>query len=127
MTLLLRWSLPPSTRLRIKLGCYAVAPVVSAGLLLAVLFHPAFAKSRKSDESGIHKIKHVIVIMQENRSFDSYFGTYPGAEGFPTDWPTVIAKRRITEGSRTGPDRREDRRSGTTQNKEKPRTEMTHI
>src|SRR4029077_17351841 len=28
---------------------------------------------------GIHKIKHVIVIMQENRSFDSYFGTYPGA------------------------------------------------
>jgi phospholipase C len=31
---------------------------------------------------GIHKIKHVIVIMQENRSFDSYFGTYPGADGF---------------------------------------------
>ena len=32
---------------------------------------------------GIHKIKHVIIIMQENRSFDSYFGTYPGAEGSP--------------------------------------------
>jgi phospholipase C len=31
--------------------------------------------------SGIHKIKHVIVIMQENRSFDSYFGTFPGADG----------------------------------------------
>ena len=31
--------------------------------------------------SGIHLIKHVIVIMQENRSFDSYFGTYPGADG----------------------------------------------
>ncbi len=26
-------------------------------------------------------IKHVIVIMQENRSFDSYFGTFPGADG----------------------------------------------
>ena len=25
---------------------------------------------------GIHKIKHIIVIEQENRSFDSYFGTY---------------------------------------------------
>jgi phospholipase C len=25
----------------------------------------------------------VIVIMQENRSFDSYFGTYPGANGIP--------------------------------------------
>jgi phospholipase C len=32
---------------------------------------------------GIHKIKHVIVVMQENRSFDSYFGTYPGADGIP--------------------------------------------
>ena len=28
-------------------------------------------------------IKHVIVIMQENRSFDSYFGTFPGADGLP--------------------------------------------
>jgi phospholipase C len=33
--------------------------------------------------SGIHKIRHVIVVMQENRSFDSYFGTYPGADGIP--------------------------------------------
>jgi len=32
---------------------------------------------------GIHKIKHVVMIMQENRSFDSYFGTYPGADGIP--------------------------------------------
>ncbi len=34
-------------------------------------------------DAGIHRIKHVIVIMQENRSFDSYFGTYPGADGIP--------------------------------------------
>ena len=34
--------------------------------------------------AGIHKIKHVIVIEQENRSFDSYFGTYPGADGIPS-------------------------------------------
>src|ERR1700690_3387017 len=32
---------------------------------------------------GIRKIKHVVVIMQENRSFDDYFGTYPGADGIP--------------------------------------------
>jgi phospholipase C len=32
---------------------------------------------------GIHKIQHVVMIMQENRSFDSYFGTYPGANGIP--------------------------------------------
>jgi phospholipase C len=33
--------------------------------------------------AAIHKIKHVIIIMQENRSFDSYFGTYPAADGIP--------------------------------------------
>ncbi|HYY82636.1 MAG TPA: alkaline phosphatase family protein, partial [Actinomycetes bacterium] len=32
---------------------------------------------------GIGKIAHVVVVMQENRSFDSYFGTYPGADGIP--------------------------------------------
>jgi phospholipase C len=31
----------------------------------------------------IHVIQHVIVVMQENRSFDTYFGTYPGADGIP--------------------------------------------
>ena len=28
-----------------------------------------------------HRIKHVFVIFQENRSFDHYFGTYPGVDG----------------------------------------------
>jgi phospholipase C/PKD repeat protein len=38
-----------------------------------------------STASDINKIKHVVVIMQENRSFDSYFGMYPGADGFTLD------------------------------------------
>jgi phospholipase C len=29
------------------------------------------------------RIKHLVFVMQENRSFDSYFGTYPGADGIP--------------------------------------------
>jgi len=33
--------------------------------------------------TGLNKINHIIVIMQENRSFDHYFGTYPGADGIP--------------------------------------------
>jgi phospholipase C len=28
------------------------------------------------------RVKHVFVVYQENRSFDSYFGTFPGARGF---------------------------------------------
>ena len=39
--------------------------------------------SSSSHPHDIHAIRHVIVIMQENRSFDSYFGTYPGADGIP--------------------------------------------
>ena len=30
-------------------------------------------------------IKHFISLMQENHSFDNYFGTYPGADGIPKD------------------------------------------
>ena len=30
-------------------------------------------------------IQHVVIIMQENRSFDHYFATYPGARGIPMD------------------------------------------
>jgi phospholipase C len=39
------------------------------------------------------KIKHIVIIMQENRSFDEYFGTYPGANGIPMQngAPTVCA------------------------------------
>ena len=47
---------------------------------------PRVASAKASSSTtlrGIHRIKHVIVIMQENRSFDSYFGTYPGADGIP--------------------------------------------
>jgi phospholipase C len=40
-------------------------------------------KPASSNHAGIHKIQHVVIIMQENRSFDSYFGTYPGADGLP--------------------------------------------
>ncbi len=56
-------------------------------LLGAVIITVACASGPTSSpfhqEPGITKIKHVIIIMQENRSFDSYFGTYPGADGIP--------------------------------------------
>src|SRR5947209_10595336 len=47
---------------------------------------------------GIHKIRHVVIIMQENRSFDSYFGTYPGTDGIPRNngVPTVCVPNPLT-------------------------------
>ena len=39
-------------------------------------------------------VKHIVIIMQENRSFDHYFGTYPGADGIPMQngVPSVCVK-----------------------------------
>src|SRR6478609_5740453 len=59
------------------------ASCVALGVVF-VLTAPAGTQRKPAKApAGIHKIKHVIVIMQENRSFDHYFGTYPGADGFP--------------------------------------------
>jgi len=35
--------------------------------------------------AGMDKLQHLIFIVQEIRSFDQYFGTYPGADGIPTN------------------------------------------
>ena len=50
---------------------------------------------------GENPIKHVIFLVKENRTFDHYFGTYPGAEG-----TTVGKTLRCTEadGCKPGPD-----------------------
>ncbi|HEU4528437.1 MAG TPA: alkaline phosphatase family protein [Actinomycetota bacterium] len=36
----------------------------------------------KLEQARLH-VEHLIFIVQENRSFDHYFGTYPGAKGIP--------------------------------------------
>jgi len=52
-------------------------------LTMVSLLIAAFTQTSGAAPRNIHLIKHVIVIMQENRSFDSYFGTYPHADGIP--------------------------------------------
>lgn len=32
--------------------------------------------------ASLEQIEHVVILVQENRSFDNYFGTYPGVRGF---------------------------------------------
>lgn len=64
---------------------YSRLPYMLAISLAAAIFTIAFIfpRAARAQDQGIHKIKHVIIIMQENRSFDSYFGTFPGADGIP--------------------------------------------
>ena len=71
-------------RRRLTAALALLACVVGAALIL-----PGEASRSGSALAGrlrpdpIHKIRHVVIVMQENRSFDSYFGTYPGARGIP--------------------------------------------
>ena len=52
-------------------------------LLASVVFPMANANAAQASTASTQSpIKHTIVIYQENRSFDSYFGTYPNASGF---------------------------------------------
>jgi phospholipase C len=59
------------------------AGLLATGLLAACTSSSSNSSASDGGASGINKIKHVIIVMQENRSFDSYFGTYPGADGIP--------------------------------------------
>ena len=70
-------------RLTLRRGVAIVAGLAVV-LMLAVVNGPgAPTPPAGAAGVGIQKIKHVIVIMQENRSFDEYFGTFPGADGIP--------------------------------------------
>lgn len=68
---------PRKSGLGLGLAAFQIA------LTLEVWATPVSADSRKDAPPGIEKINHVIWIIQENRSFDNYFGTYPGADGIP--------------------------------------------
>jgi phospholipase C len=48
--------------------------------LAAAAGSPAAATARDVPTTPI---RHLVVLMQENHSFDNYFGTYPGADGLP--------------------------------------------
>jgi phospholipase C len=50
-------------------------------------------------ERARQQIEHLVFIVQENRSFDHYFGTFPGAEGIPmrNGRPTVCVPDPIVD------------------------------
>src|SRR3977135_1365528 len=81
-------ALGPTRRRRVWISCRAVTRTcvaVTAVALVAGALSLALADGVKAAPlEGIHKIQHVVMIMQENRTLDTYFGTYPGANGIPS-------------------------------------------
>jgi len=65
----------------LRAGC-ALVPLVVAAVLI-----PQPVRTQPSPPPtappGLEKIQQFVFIMQENRAFDHYFGTYPGVEGLP--------------------------------------------
>lgn len=57
--------------------------LLAAALILAAIPTLPAAASPVEDTPTTTPIKHVVWMMQDNHSFDNYFGTYPGADGIP--------------------------------------------
>jgi phospholipase C len=56
--------------------------IVAASLLVAITVLGLSVVTARA-EGNVHKVNHVIIIMQENHSFDNYFGALPYAPGSP--------------------------------------------
>ena len=64
--------------------------VVVAAVLVAALAPTAAA----ADPRPTTPIEHFVVLMQENHSFDNYFGTFPGADGIPKETCMPVGQSR---------------------------------
>ena len=73
---------------------FAAAFVLSAPAVLA-----EDRRGGNSDDRAYTRtpIKHLVVIFQENVSFDHYFGTYPVAQNKPGETPFRASRRNADE------------------------------
>jgi phospholipase C len=63
-------------------GLAAAVGGTAAAMALPETVRAAISASRKAGPFDLSKVKHVVIAMQENRSFDHYFGTIYGVRGF---------------------------------------------
>ncbi|WP_344534489.1 phosphocholine-specific phospholipase C [Streptomyces albiaxialis] len=67
-------------------GAAGAAGAAAAGSLLPPSLQSAIAaqagQAGRPGKGGLGEIRHVVILMQENRSFDHYFGTLRGVRGY---------------------------------------------
>ena len=71
----------PFTRRRLLGSAAQIASLTAAATLMPPNVQKLLAKTPNRPGS-LEDIKHVVLLMQENRSFDHYFGTLSGVRGF---------------------------------------------
>ena len=70
----------------------SAAAAGALGALPAVI-QRALAAPAKIVTGTLQDVKHVVILTQENRSFDHYFGTLPGVRGFGDPFPIPVVDR----------------------------------
>jgi phospholipase C len=80
------------TRRRLLRGAATIAAATGAEMLLPPNVLQALAQAPPR-QGSLQDIKHIVLLMQENRSFDHYFGTMAGVQGF--DDPSAL---KLSEG-----------------------------
>src|ERR1700692_787064 len=79
-------------KLSIDLVKRVTAVETAAALLIApmgITFANPLNHDREKSEHAVHRLQHIIVIYQENWSFDSLYGQFPGANGLQHGFDTL--------------------------------------
>ncbi|MRH92634.1 phospholipase C, phosphocholine-specific [Nocardia sp. SYP-A9097] len=73
------------SRRRLLGSAATIAAGATAGSLLPSSLHRAMAAPVRA--GGLEAVEHVVLLMQENRSFDHYYGSLAGVRGFGDESP----------------------------------------
>jgi phospholipase C len=74
---------PGLSRRRLLTNATALSGVAVGATVLPANLRKALAATLRDPPGGsLSDIEHIVILMQENRSFDHYFGTLPGVRGF---------------------------------------------
>ncbi len=74
---------PEVTRRRLLTSAAALSGVAAGAAVLPASLSRALAATLRDPPGGsLRDIEHIVIAMQENRSFDHYFGTMRGVRGF---------------------------------------------
>ena len=79
------------TRRDLLRGAGRLAVAAAAAGLMPPNVRRMLAQSLPRRPSSLRDVKHVVMLMQENRSFDHYFGTLAGVRGFDDPLALTLA------------------------------------
>jgi phospholipase C len=76
------------SRRKLLVSATALSGLAVGGAALPANLRKMMAATPRDLRGRLSDIEHIVILMQENRSFDHYFGTMPGVRGFQD--PTAI-------------------------------------